>query len=139
MKKYGGWNISILLITVLIWIGMVGVQLYESSSRSLTLIREDFPGNILRILFLFLFIQYFTPGILVMISVKQDRLHDRVGAITFAGIALGISLLLVPVGRFISRIAMIEVPYEAHAYYGHIALAVVALIQLIRQVCKKNE
>ena len=23
--------------------------------------------------------------------------------------------------------------------YGHIALAVVALIQLIRQVCKKNE
>ena len=137
MKKYKVWNYGMCGATLLVWLGMTGLYLYESNSRSLLEIWRNSPGNILRTLFLFLLIQYFTPGILLLVSVKQDGQHDRTAAITFSAIALGVALFLVPAGRVISCIARIEVPYLSHAYYGHAVLAVLALAQLIWLLCNK--
>lgn len=86
--------------------------------------------NIVLSIFFCLLVQYFTPAILLMVSVGCLG-KRQAAALVFDILALIMAVIMLPVGYLISYLATIESPHFSYAFLGNGVILLLAAVQLV--------
>ena len=86
--------------------------------------------NLVLSIFFCLLVQYFTPAILLIVSVCCLGKRQTV-ALVFDILAMIMAVIMLPVGYLISYLATIESPHFSYAFLGNGVILLLAAVQLV--------
>lgn len=86
--------------------------------------------NIVLSIFFCLLVQYFTPAILLMVSVGCLG-KRQVTALVFDILAMIMAVIMLPAGYFLSYLATIESPHFSYAFLGNGVILLLTAVQMV--------
>lgn len=86
--------------------------------------------NIVLSFFFCLLVQYFTPAILLMVSVGCLG-KRQIAALVFDILAVSMAAIMLSAGYFLSYLATIESPHFSYAFLGNGVILLLATVQMV--------